>query len=123
MSRLRYIAAAPLLVLVLALTGCDALNSASDTLDRAELCTRALAAAGFNPNVNDPAGAVEEARRKADELRSLADQTTDADLQRELRETADQIGSLQEREVNPTDVVAWTNRKVEQVDQLARACG
>jgi len=118
---LRHIAVPPLLVIALA--GCDALNTASDTLDRAEVCTRALAAAGFSPNLTNPAGAVEEARRKADELRSLAEQTTDADLQRELRETADQVGSLQQRDVNPTDVVAWTNRKAEQVDQLARACG
>ena len=119
--RLSHLAGPPLLVL--ALTGCDALNSASDSLDRAEVCTRALSAAGFNPNLADPAGSVEEAQRKAGELRSLADQTSDPDLQRELRETADQIGSLRQTEVNPTDVVSWTNRKVDQVNQLAVACG
>jgi hypothetical protein len=120
-SRLRHVAA-PLL-LILTLSGCEALNTASDTLDRAEVCTRALAAAGYNPNLSDPAASVQEAQRKAEELRSLASQTGDATLQRELRETADQVGSLQVREVNPTDVVAWTNRKLDQVNQLAQACG
>jgi hypothetical protein len=118
--RLRFTAVS--LLLMLALTGCEALNTASDTLDRAEVCTKALAAAGFNPNLSDPAGSVQEAQRKAEELRSLASQTGDANLQRELRETADQIGSLQQREVNPTDVVAWTNRKLEQLNQLQQAC-
>ena len=108
---------------LLMLTGCDAINEASSTLDKAEVCTKALSAAGFSPDLSNPAGAVEEAQRKAEELRGLADQTSDADLQRELRETADQIGSLEQSDVSPADVVGWSNRKLEQVTQLTQACG
>lgn len=113
----------PAAALLFALTGCDTINEASATLDRAEVCTKALSAAGFTPDLSNPLGAVEEAQRKAEELRTLADQTSDADLQRELRETADQIGSLQQSQVTPADIVTWTNRKLDQVTQLTQACG
>lgn len=120
-TRLRLLAAAP--VLVLALTGCDAITEASNTLNQAELCVRALEAAGFSPNLSDPAGSVRDAQAKAQELRDLAGQTDNADLQRELNETADRVGSLQESEVNPSDVVSWSNAKLSQYNELAGACG
>jgi hypothetical protein len=113
----------PAAALLFALTGCDTLNEASSTLDKAQVCTQALAAAGFNPDLTNPTGAVEEAQRKAEELRSLAEQTSDANLQRELQETADQIGSLQTSQVTPADIVGWTNAKVNQITQLTQACG
>ncbi len=124
MHRTRFLPAALLAALfVLTVSGCDAINEASATLDKAEVCTKALSAAGFSPDLSNPLGAVEEAQRKADELRGLADQTSDANLQRELRETADQIGSLQQSDVSPADIVTWSSRKLDQVTQLTQACG
>lgn len=113
-------AAAP--VLVLALAGCDTINEASNTLNQAQVCAQALEAAGFSPNLSDPAGSVRDAQAKAQELRDLAGQTTDADLRRELNETADRVGALQETEVNATDVLSWSNAKLAQYNQLATAC-
>jgi uncharacterized protein YggE len=104
-------------------TGCEAVNTASNTLDKAQLCTRALAEAGYTPDLSNPSGTVQEATRRAEELRKLAEQTTDADLKRELREMADQIGSLKVSDVNPSAVAEWANRRLTELDQLRRACG
>ena len=121
MSRLRLLAVPPLLVL--ALTGCDALNSASNTLDRTQVCAKALSAAGYTPDLSNPTKSVQDAHQRADELRSLSDQTADADLQRELREMADQMGSLKASDLNPTAAASWADRKLAQLNQLQQACG
>ena len=127
MPRPRCPAAAPLFVLapllVLALTGCDAINSASDTLDKAEVCTKALSAAGYTPDLSNPAQSVQDAQQRAEELRELAEQTTDADLQRELRETADGLASLKETDVNPVGAAEWAADKLTQLEQLRQVCG
>ena len=125
MLRLRYLAVPPLLViaLVVALAGCDALNTASNTLDKAEVCTKAISAAGYTPDVSNPTKSVADAQQRADELRSLAGQTDDADLQRELRAMADQMGSLKTSDVNPSGVASWAQRKLDQLNALQRACG
>ena len=111
-----------LALLIIGLSGCDAINSASDTVDRAEVCTKALSAAGFNPDVSNPEGSVQDAQRRSDELRNLAEQTADANLQRELQEMADQMGQLKVSDVNPAGVADWGRAKLEQLDQLRAAC-
>ncbi len=121
MPRLRLIALAPLFVL--GLTGCDALNEASDTLDKTEVCAKALTAAGYTPDLSNPERSVADAKTRAEELRDLAGQTSDADLQRELRETADGLASLTETDVTPTGAAEWSAGKLEQLEQLRQACG
>jgi hypothetical protein len=114
--------AAPLLALPL-LAGCEAVNTASTTVDKAQLCARALAAAGYIPDVSNPQAAVDEAGRRAEELRRLAEQTSDAQIKRELREMADQLGSLKISDVNPVGVGRWADRKLAEFNQLQQVCG
>ena len=121
MLRLRVATVLPLLVLALA--GCDALDGASDTLDRAQVCTKAISAAGYTPDLSNPTKSVEEAHRRADELRALSGQTGDAELRRELRELADQMGSLQAADVNPSGAASWASRKLAQLNDVQQACG
>ncbi|WP_073488143.1 hypothetical protein [Streptoalloteichus hindustanus] len=110
-------------LLALGLSGCGALDSASNAVDKAQICSKAISAVtGFNPSLSDPARSVDEAQKKADELRRLADQTSDANLQRELREMADSLGQLKLSDVNPQNMAAWADQKVKQLDDLRRSC-
>jgi hypothetical protein len=106
----------------LGVSACDALNTASDTLDQAEVCTKALQAAGFNPDLSNPEQAVADAQQRAQELRDLANQTTDADIKRELNETADQLGQLGPEDLTPTGLTTWTQQKLDTYNQLQAAC-
>jgi hypothetical protein len=108
--------------LALALSGCEALNTASDTLDRAEVCTQALKAAGFDPDLSNPDQSVQDAQQRAQELRDLAGQTSDADLKRELNEMADQFGQLGPEDLTPTGSLAWAQQKLDSYNQLQAAC-
>jgi hypothetical protein len=103
-------------------TACDALTTASDTLDKAEACTKALEAAGFNPDLSNPEQAVADAQQRSQELRDLANQTTDADIKRELNETADQLGQLGPEDLTPAGSVAWAQQKLDAYNQLQAAC-
>ena len=109
-------------LLTIGLSGCDAMNTASDTLDKAEVCTKALQAAGFNPDLSNPDQTVKDAQRRAEDLRDLAGQTTDADVKRELNEMADQFGELGPEDLSPTGSVAWAQQKVDHFNQLQAAC-
>ena len=119
---MRPILLALLAAAALALTGCDTLNTASDTLDRAEVCTKALQAAGFNPDVSNPDQAVQDAQQRAQELRDLANQTTDAEVKRELNELADQFNQLGPEDLTPSGSVAWAQQKLETYNQLQASC-
>jgi hypothetical protein len=109
-------------MLALALAGCDALDTASNTLDKAQVCSKAISAAGYTPDLTNPTKSVQEAQQRADELRKLAEQTSDADLQRQLRELADQMGTLKAADVNPSGVASWASTKLEQLNDVQRAC-
>lgn len=106
----------------LGVTACDALNTASDTLGKAEACTKALQAAGFNPDLSNPTQAVADAHQRAQELRDLAGQTTDADVKREVNEMADQLGQLSPEDLSPAGSVAWAQKKLDAFNQLQAAC-
>lgn len=103
-------------------SACDALNTASETLGKAEACTRALQAAGFNPDLSNPDQAVADAQQRSQELRDLANQTTDADVKRELNEMADQFSQLGPEDLTPAGSVAWAQQKLETYNQLQAAC-
>jgi hypothetical protein len=107
---------------VLGVSGCDALNTASDTLDKAEVCTKALQAAGFEPNLSNPDQTIADAQQRSEELRNLAGQTTDADVQRELNEMADQLGQLGPEDLTPAGSIAWAQQKLDTYNQLQAAC-
>lgn len=90
--------------------------------DKAAACTSGLDLAGYTPDLSDPPSAVTEARRRAGELRALADRTSDADVQRELRGAADSLEALRESDVNPVSAVEWAGRQAERVERLRQAC-
>ena len=113
----------PALLVAPLLAGCEAVNSASNTVDRAQLCTQAVSAAGFTPDVNNPSASVAEAQRRAGELRTLSEKTTDADLKRELQELADHFAALQANDVTPAEAASWGQRTLTQLDELRRTCG
>ena len=120
MPRPRLALAVPLLVIALA--GCDKVESASNKLGKAEVCAKAVAAAGYTPDLTNPTKSAQDARQRADQLRDLAARTADPDLQRELHAMADQLGSLHADDVSPSAVATWTSRKVSQLNQLQKAC-
>jgi hypothetical protein len=89
-----------------------------EVTDRAAICVDALNAAGFTPNMSDPAQSVEEARKTAEELNSLAGQTPDQALKQALTDMAGTIGAF-----DPKDVPGYLTRKGQQLDALRKACG
>lgn len=109
-------------LLALALTGCDALNTASDTLDKAEVCTQALRAAGFQPDLSNPDKTIADAKQRSEELRDLAAKTTDAEVKQELNEMADKLNQLGPEDLDPASSVAWAQDKLNTYNQLQAAC-
>jgi hypothetical protein len=107
---------------VLGATACDTLNTASDTLDKAEVCTKALQTAGFNPDLSNPEQTVRDAEQRAQELRDLANQTTDAEVKSQLNKMADQLGQLGPDDLTPSAATAWAQQKLNTYNQLQAAC-
>jgi len=103
-------------------SACDTINTASDTLDKAEVCTKALQAAGFSPDLANPEQTIKDAQQRAQELHDLANQTTDADIKRELNATANQIGQLGPDDLTPTGLATWAQQKLNTYNQLQAAC-
>ncbi|RKT57630.1 bacteriophage spanin2 family protein [Saccharothrix australiensis] len=122
------------LVLVLGLAGavsaCDAVQQASDTAnqvgaaaDKAQLCIDALALAGFTPSSADPQKAVEETKAKAEELTKLAEKTGDTTLKDAITGVSDTMSNVTLNDLDPARLADWSQRKLEQVEKLTRACG
>lgn len=109
-------------LLVLGLSGCEAVNTASEGLDKAQVCTQAVQAAGFEPDLSNPDQTVQDAQQRAQELRDLAGQTTDADVQRELHNMAGQFAELGPEDLTPNGSIAWAQQKVNTLNQLQTAC-
>jgi len=103
-------------------SACDTINTASDTLGKAEVCTKALQAAGFNPDVTNPEQTVKDAQQRAQELRDLANQTTDAQVKSELNKVADQLGQLGPEDLTPTGLTTWAQQQLNTYNQLHAAC-
>ena len=113
----------PLLALsALGVSACDAVNSASDTLGKAEVCTKAFQAAGFTPDLSNPEQTVKDAQQHAQELRDLSNKTTDAEVKRQLDAMANQLGQLGPEDLNPSGVTAWAQQKLNTYNQLQAAC-
>jgi hypothetical protein len=109
-------------LLALGLSACDTVNSASDTIDKAEVCTKALQAAGFNPDLSNPEQTVKDAQQRAQELRDLSNQTTDAEVKSELNKMADQLGQLGPDDLTPSGLTTWAQQKLDTYNQLQAAC-
>jgi outer membrane murein-binding lipoprotein Lpp len=106
--------AVALIAATLFVSGCAQVEQFTD---RTSICVDALKAAGFTPNVSDPAQSVEEARQAAEELNALAGQTPDQALKQALTDMAGTIGDF-----DPQDVPSWLTSKGRQLEALRGAC-
>jgi hypothetical protein len=115
--------------LVGAVSGCEAVQQASDTAnqvgqaaDKATLCIEALKLAGFTPDATDPQKALEETQKKAQELNDLAAKAGDTTLQDAITGVSDTMGKVTLEDLNPANIATWSQEKLDQVAKLSNAC-
>jgi hypothetical protein len=115
--------------LVGAVSGCEAVQQASDTAnqvgqaaDKATLCIEALKLAGFTPDATDPQKALEETQRKAQELNDLAAKAGDTTLQDAITGVSDTMSKVTLEDLNPANIATWSQEKLDQVAKLSNAC-
>ncbi|MEU5691205.1 bacteriophage spanin2 family protein [Actinosynnema sp. NPDC020468] len=116
--------------LVGAVSGCEAVQQASDTAnqvgqaaDKATLCIDALKLAGFTPDATDPAKAVEETKKKAEELDALANKAADTTLRDAIQGVSDKMSKVTLDDLSPASIATWTQAKLDTVSTLSNACG
>ena len=116
--------------LVGAVSGCEAVQQASDTAnqvgqaaDKATLCIEALKLAGFTPDATDPQKALEETQKKAQELNDLAAKAGDTTLQSAITGVSDTMSKVTLEDLNPANIATWSQAKLDQVAKLTTACG
>lgn len=115
--------------LVGAVSGCEAVQQASDTAnevgqaaDKVQLCAQALQLAGFTPDTSNPQAALEETQKKAQELNDLAAKAGDASLQDAIRGVSTTMSEATLEDLTPQSVAGWTQEKLDQVAKLSNAC-
>lgn len=115
--------------LAAAVSGCEAVQQASDTAnevgqaaDKAQLCIEALKLAGFTPDAADPQKAVEETQQKAKELEDLAAKAGDTTLKDAINGVSDTMGNVTLDDLNPSNIAAWSQEKLDRVAKLSNAC-
>jgi hypothetical protein len=116
--------------LVGAVSGCEAVQQASDTAnqvgqaaDKATICIEAIKLAGFTPDATDPQKALEETQKKAQELNDLAAKAGDATLQDAITGAADTMNKVTLEDLSPANIATWVEQKSDQVAKLTAACG
>ncbi|MBJ8339240.1 MULTISPECIES: bacteriophage spanin2 family protein [Antrihabitans] len=112
--------AAPFAVLVL--SGCETLDQAAATVDKAGVCVDALQAANFTPDVNNPDISAQNAADAAQKLSDLAGQTTDVTLQDALEAMSSTISQMNVGDLNPQAIADWTQQKADLYQSLSSAC-
>jgi hypothetical protein len=115
-----------MLALLLALAGCDevdsAVDQASSATDRAKVCAEALGLTDLNPLV-DPERLAQRAEDKERRLRELADNVADQDVKSSLLTMADSYVEVQKEHFDDLTVVAaWAKRNADHIDALRAAC-
>ncbi|MCE7000525.1 bacteriophage spanin2 family protein [Saccharothrix sp. S26] len=115
--------------LAAAVSGCEAVQQASDTAnqvgqaaDKAQLCVEALKLAGFTPDATDPQKALEETQKKAEELNALAAKAGDTTLQDAITGVSDTMSQVTLEDLNPANIAAWSQEKLDRVAKLSNAC-
>jgi len=116
--------------LVGAVSGCEAVQGASDAANqvndaatKASLCIDALKLAGFTPDLSDPAKAVEESHKKAEELSALAAKTGDTTLKQAIEGVSTTMSSVTLSDLDPQSAATWAQEKLDLVAKLGNACG
>ncbi|ALG09645.1 hypothetical protein AOZ06_24515 [Kibdelosporangium phytohabitans] len=114
--------------LVIALTGCDAVQDAQKTAEgvsnaasNAQVCAEAIKIAAFNPDKANPEAAAQSAQDAGNKLSDLANKATNTTVNQALDDLA---GTF--KEVKPENVVNdsanWLKTKADQVAALTKAC-
>ena len=113
--------------LVGGLSACDAVteatSAASNATDKASICVEALKLANFTPSEQDMEQTASDAKRRADELKSLADRAADTTLRDALNTMSDKVAELDVSNLDPSSVTSWAKEKVDALNTLVQACG
>jgi hypothetical protein len=114
--------------LVIALTGCDAIEGVQQTADSvsngvttATVCVDAIRIAGFSPDAADPQAAVDKAKSTGDELSALAAKATDTTVNQAINDLATTMKETTVQDLT-SGPAAWLQRKADQVSALTKAC-
>jgi hypothetical protein len=115
--------------LLIAISGCDAVQEVQQTADQvgnaastAQVCVEALRiASGFNPDTANPQAAAEKAQNAGDELAALAEKAGNTTVNQAIDDLATTM-----RETTVSDLTSgpadWIKQKADQVSALTRAC-
>jgi hypothetical protein len=114
--------------LLIALTGCGALEEVQQTADSvsngvstATVCVDAIRIAGFSPDAADPQAAVDKAKSTGDELTALAAKATDTTVNQAINDLATTMKETTVQDL-ASGPAAWLQRKADQVSALTKAC-
>ncbi|GAA1238509.1 hypothetical protein GCM10009676_23920 [Prauserella halophila] len=111
---------------MLLLAGCSEVAEVQDTVsgaaDKASVCGKALGIVDLNPNL-DPQQAQDEAADKAQQLRDLAGQAAEQDLQQNLTALADGYVELEQRSADQLgEFNQWLQQNLNNLESLRQAC-
>ena len=114
--------------LVIALTGCGAIEEVQQTADSvsngvttATVCVDAIRVAGFTPDTADPQAAVDKAQASGEELAAIAAKATDTTVNQAINDLATTMKETTVQDL-ASGPAAWLQRKAEQVSALSKAC-
>jgi hypothetical protein len=114
--------------LLIALTGCDAIEGVQQTADSvsngvstATVCVDAIRIAGFTPDAADPQAAVDKAKTAGDELAALGAKATDTTVNEAINDLATTMKETTVQDL-ASGPAAWLQRKADQVSALTKAC-
>jgi hypothetical protein len=102
--------------------GCDTLNEATQTWNKASLCIDALQAAEFTPDLNDPAKTAEQAAASSKELADLAAKAQDVTIRDALNELSAKVAELNTANLTVDNMQAFIDQKVDLYATLSTAC-
>ncbi|MGW1676962.1 hypothetical protein [Saccharopolyspora sp. NPDC002376] len=135
-ARKKFVAAAFLLPVLTGLAACGQTQEATqgleqaneqfqDTkqgLDIASSCFHALNVASFMPNFADPEKAKADAQAKVDELRQLAEKTSDQTLRQNLLDVQQSVQQVADGEISMDASNDWATAQLEKYQQVATTC-
>lgn len=114
--------------LLIALTGCDAIEGVQQTADSvsngvttATVCVDAIRIAGFTPDAADPQAAVDKAKTAGDELAALGAKAADTTVNQAINDLATTMKETTVQDL-ASGPAAWLQRKADQVSALTKAC-
>ncbi|GAA2780445.1 hypothetical protein [Saccharopolyspora taberi] len=132
-ARIRLAVAAVALPLLGALAACgelqqgaqeaqDGIQQAQEDLDAGAACVQAINIASFMPNFADPQQAQADAQAKVEEIRKLAEQTSDQALKQNLIDVQSSVERVANGEVTLESSAQWIGTQLEKYEQVTTTC-